>query len=214
MLTTIFILLTIFIAFAIGSFRFSLMSSPLKLITIQLGISLVVQTIGLYLMQNGMLNEWLFNVYIPIEIWFLGGAALIYLNNNAQKSVLSALLIFATIVWLFQIYNNGIEQFAVWTLLTQSLILVLAYTTILFQLLRTQDKDSFIIKKSTFWIAISIIIYYGCNIPFFSFLQHLIEVDKNSAKLLFQINSVLCLIRYPLTGYALYLAKTEKNKYG
>lgn len=204
------IIATLLICIIIGIPQMPQMKRPLKLIIVQLILAFIVQSIGMGMNIQGHENTWLFNLYMPLEVWLIGMTAYYYIRTPAIKKSLLLLLPINTIIWGVIIIQEGINAFALAAIVTESIILTFAFIYILIELLQAQTKDSYITRSSTFWIAISIVIYFGCNIPLFSFLQYLMEVDMNYARLLFRINLILCIVRYVLTVYALYLAKKER----
>lgn len=207
--TTIAILL---ICITIGTPQIPHMKLPLKFILAQLILAFIVQALGIFIDIQNHENTWLFNLYIPLEVWLTGLAAYFYIKKPTIKKSLLILLPINTIVWAIIIAKKGIDNIALGAIVAESILLTTAFIYVLIELLQAQTKDSYITRNSTFWIAISIVIYFGCNIPLFSFLQYLMDVDMNYARLLFRINLILCAVRYVITGYALYLARKERKQ--
>jgi hypothetical protein len=200
-----------FFALIAGSIYFKSLSRPYKLVFYLTAIAAVVEGYGFYIYSVlKQPNIWLFNFYLIIEVWLMGLAAIYLINNKKIRIIFYALLAITTIVWLLNIYLTSIYRFANYAMICGCALLTIMYITVLLDNSIFSSKE--ILKQPVFWLAISSIIYFACDIPLmglFNFLS--VQMPTSTVMKLALINSALDIIRYPIAGVSFILLGRQKK---
>lgn len=151
------------IASCVGIYTFTRLDYFSKLIAVQVFIALIVELIGLQILKQKPSNVWLYNYYMLAEFSLLIIAAGLKSTIVSLKSIILLLLFF--LCWGLEIYWNSIEIFAVNTYVLGATILLVSFSIVLYRSVQNRDP---LFGQSKFWFAIGIILFYGCNIPFFA----------------------------------------------
>jgi hypothetical protein len=178
---------------------------PYKLTLIQVGIAIIFElagwTIAHYWHQH---NLWLFNCFHVIELWIMGMAGYFLFQSMAIKRNVILLLLLGTGIWTFTIIATGIFVFSTLCLVSLALILDIIYLVILIKTGLSGDER--IQGKPVFWLRLSVIIYYSCNIPYYGLFNYLYKHNPHLHKLLFDVIIFnLNYIRYPFIALSFYL---------
>lgn len=192
------------IALLIGFYYAKKLSKPFIYILIQIFLALIIETYGWYLsIVLSQYNVWLFNSYYLIELWLLLLCAYLLISNSLFKRIILSLLLLGTAIWASNIYIVGFNTLIIWSILFNSIAFVFSYSYILYNLIFYDDAK--LIVQPKFWLCMSMIIYFACNIPLFGLLNFLVDNDMHLAKNLFWINLILNFIRYPMVAVSFYL---------
>ena len=170
-----------FFSLIIGGYNFKCLSLPYRLVLLLIAIGSFCEFYGYYIFKHlHKSNQWLFNIYIIIEVWLLGMSAIYLINNHKIKKSFFLLLIINTIVWIFTIASNSIYLFATISMVCGSSIITLMYIIVLYSnSLFTGEK---IIKQPVFWLCISTILYFGCDIPYMGLYNYITKHLPNLGK--------------------------------
>ena len=144
-----------------------------------------------------------------IEVWLLGLAAIYLVRKDIVKKVFFILLIINTIVWACVVVNNSIYSFATISMVCGCCLVTLMYISVLFN--NSLFNGGSIIKQPVFWLSLSTILYFGCDIPFMGLHNYLVEHMLRLATQLTNINTVLDIIRYPLVAISFILLGRRKQ---
>jgi len=183
---------------------------PYRLLSIQVICGLIIEVIGHIFINQRTLNTICYNFYTIVEFYLMYAAGVILLNK--YKKVFWAISVLPLIVWFIHIWRLGIDNFSNYSFILGGLLLV-----ILFVLLLYQTTKSVTILKYTpdFWICIGIIVYFGCNVPFFSLFAYFTSHGKEKlGSRLFILNDFLALTRYLCFGIAFLLLNSKKRSNG
>lgn len=195
-------------AFALfaGIYYFRHLTPPYKLTMYLVAIAIFFESYGYYIRSTGHMNAWLFNFYIPIEMWLLGVAGMYFLPNRRVKMITAIFLIISTIIWASNIVANTVYVYANYAMACGALILTVLYFAVLFANSLFNTKQ--ILRQPLFWLALSNILYFGCIVPFLGLFQYLTQMPT-LGKELATINYILNFIRYPMVGVSFILLGRE-----
>jgi hypothetical protein len=116
-------------------------------------------------------NQWVFNIQILCETTLLLFAA----NSYFEKQFAKRLIMLCWILFLFffagQIAYNGFYDLSVTSLTLESILMIIIYTLILFRCF--YETFAVEIRSPEVWASIGLILYFGCNLPYFSLFNYL-----------------------------------------
>lgn len=154
-------------------------------------------------------NVWLFNSYLFVgELLLMGIPAIGLINKKALKYFGSGLLFISTILWVTSLLQKGLNYFSPVAVISIYASLLIMYFVILFDCTFSSGEKLF--TKPNFWLSLSVIIFFCCNIPNYGMYNYLYQNHPALQKSLFNITLILDFIRYPLTGYSFYLLGKQK----
>lgn len=187
----------------IGIYFFRFLPKPYKLVFYHLLIVCVCEITGYFLTQAGQTNGWLFNFFwlLP-ELLLMGIAGKDLIQSKLMKNVATVLMFIGIVIWIVNIYKSGINQFANWTFIYISIMLIVIYLNVLFGCIFNGTN---LTGSPAFWLSVSVILYFSCALPYFGLFQYLNTTSRSLAKGLFYINEFLNFVRYPMVAVSFYL---------
>lgn len=207
-LDSIFLYSTLVITFVTSIIcltRINTLDLPWKLIAIEVCIVFIVQLAASILLHFGKQNVLLLNLFMIVDLLLLGAAGLLFLRIGSTRTfmlLLGVLSFIACLIILLLLDPRRALNNVVF------LISGLYVFTLYLFLLVQASADITPFKLPHTWLCIGVIIYFGCNVPFFSLFNYLsnnAERWKNLGDYLYVINSVLCVARYTAILYAIIL---------
>lgn len=176
-------------------------SAPYKLVTIQLLLILFVEAVGL---TEIVFNKYyLYNSYLLSELFITSLTAYFLLKKTLIKKATYITLPLLLISWSSEVFLHQCKNFATITFLLSSVLFLGMFIVILYHYGTTQLLPA---KQPAFWVCISMIVYYGCNIPIFSFIDYLIVNHHGNPEVLYTvINNSVSILRYMLLAVAFFL---------
>jgi len=202
------------LAILFGLYYFKSLSIAFRLILFQVVLALICESFARYLLIRHSFhynNLWIFNWYLLCEMWLAGLAGKSLISNKIIKRIIPYLLIALTVLWAVNIYVEGMVNFANWCFIGSSIILVAIYIVVLFETALFKSQNIF--SQPAFWLSLSIVLFFGCDLPYFGLRNYLISHNLNSLELkLYIINSVLNFIRYPLIAISFIFCGQNASK--
>ncbi len=188
----------------------------LKIFSVLLGLTLVNEIIANYFLSVLHLRSNLpvYNIFMLIEFWVFALYYSYILKSRFQKIIIRLFLILFPVFWYITTFHffNGLNHWNSYLILAGfsfTVFLSVAYCYRLF----TSDQLIKFRKQSEFWIAIGLIIFYSCNLPYLGMYNYL---SNNFSELALQLKKVLqptnCLM-YALFIYAYICRTTNTMKY-
>jgi len=206
----LYTLLGILVTIVIGIIYRKYLAWPYRLVWMLAVLGCICEIAGYYIVKNlHAHNAWLFNLYMPLEPLLLGIAGTGFIKGNGYKKVIYALLAMNVMVWLFEIFKYSIFTFASLSMICGCFLLVAIYIGVLMNVAISGSKT--LIKEPLFWLCLSTILYFGCDIPSMG-LFHYWPTYKRTAIRLSNINQVLNFFRYPLVAVSFLLAVFQKKE--
>lgn len=182
----------------------------LKIFSILLGITLINEIIANYFLTALHLrsNHPVYNVFMLIEFWVFAFYYSFILKSRFQKIINRLFLILFPVFWYITTFHlfNGLNHWNSYLILAGFSFTVFWSVAYCYQLFTSAQLIRFR-RHSEFWIAIGLIIFYSCNLPYLGMYNFL---SNNFPELAEQLKKVLqptnC-IMYFLFIYA-YLCRT------
>lgn len=195
-------------AFCVGAYTFTKLDLFSKLIAIQVFVAFLIELVGLQIRAQNSSNVWIYNCFMLVEFSILFIASSITLGKISFISLL--ILSLYWICWGVEIYINAIGNFAIRTYVIGAITLLISFSIVLYK--SVQNRDS-LLFQSRFWFSIGIILFFGCNIPFFS-MHSYIRNTSNIAqvKMLINLMSFFAHIRYICMAIGFVIVFREVNK--
>jgi len=205
----VFLLLTV--AFLAGIIFWKSLSIFLKIIVVQLGLGIAAQTWGaVYGMNNLSLNNLGYNLYITLEVCLLAGANAIYLNRLKDRIIIATGLICFGAAMVTDFSRKTAFAFSDHAYIVECLLLVLLYLMLLTR--EVIAKIEKITRSPLFWIGIGSILYFGCNIPYFSMRPYFEKTNSKLTTSLFILNKILLNFRYLFVLIAFLLQRKQSHR--
>jgi hypothetical protein len=162
--------------------------------------ALIFELSGFFIHKTPGSNQWLFNCYLPFDCGLPLLAAHYFLKKRNNTYLLIGGYVLFLVVEVYDIYSKGINTFAMNAYITDSILLICTYLIVLYTTVMTYRGS--IIRLDTFWLCLGIILFYGCNIPYFSMLGLMVRYGVGTQ--LFIILRVLNNVRYLFVAYSFY----------
>ena len=151
-------------------------------------------------------NHWFYNGYLIIEIGLLCFAPLQLFKTTFEKLSLLLLFAFYVLVFAFQIYLNGLDQFANFAFASAGFVVSLIYGYILY--LSFQIPEWAHPRSAIIWASFGLILFFACNVPYFSLFNYLNTHFLTLSRFMFHvITDVLANARYFMLALAFYLVR-------
>ncbi len=182
----------------------------LKIFSILLGITVLTEVIANFFLSNLHLpsNHPVYNIFMLIEFWAYAFYYHYIIRNKILKKIITVFLILFPVFWFITIFYlfDGLEHWNSYLILVGFSFTILWSAAYCYQLFTSAGLIKFR-YQSEFWIAIGLIIFYTCNLPYLGMYNFL---GANYSELAQQLKKVLqptnCLM-YSLFIYA-YLCRT------
>ena len=194
-----------------GGYNYKRMSIPYRITFFVVILAIFCEVYGYYISMPlpHKSNVWLFNWYIMIEAIMVGIAAVFLVNNKRMKLFFSFLIVVNFIYWVVIMYTQNKPLLVSTSIISGCIMLSFMYIVIL-------SNNSFITKniatQPVFWLCISTIIFFGCDIPCMGLYNYTYEtMTKSLAHKLATIHTILDIIRYPLLGVSFLLFRERKT---
>jgi len=197
------------LALGIGAYCYKYLSQAYKLIMLQVAIALLAECYGRYLGLKGQHNAWVFNLQNLADLLLTGWAAKLLTGKPINKVIPFLLLLF-TGLWAVNIYVDGFYQLAAWFFVSSCILLVLLYIAVLFN--KSLFSNKRILEEPATWLAISVILYFGCSVPYFGLYHYLISNFSVTARNLWAINMWLDVLRCPLIAVCFLTAAKQQKQ--
>ena len=196
-------------ALVIGAYYYQYLSRAYRVVLLLALIALVSEVAGQYIRHNlHEHNVWLFNLYMPLEPLFLGVVSIDLVGSRFYKKLVYCFIILNFIIWGIELYRNSLDSFASFSMICGCFLLVGIYTYTLFFI--SMHNNSTLIKIPSFWLCLSVILYFGCDIPYMGMFRYW-PTYKTAIIKFSNINQLLNFIRYPLVAICFIMAGNQKR---
>lgn len=206
-----FYIITITLAFLISLISFKL-NYPihLKIFSVLLAITSITEVLANFFLSNLHLqsNHPVYNIFMLIEFWAYAFYYRYIIRNKILQKVITAFLILFPLFWYTAVFYlfDGLEYWNSYLILVGFSFTILWSVAYCYQLFTSVELIKFR-NQSEFWIAIGLLIFYTCNLPYLGMYNFL---ATNYSELAQQLKKVLqptnCLM-YSFFIYA-YLCRT------
>jgi hypothetical protein len=195
--------ITITFCIVAGLMSFRNIPAALRLLILQACIALLADILGLLSIRTNLLpiNQILFNIYIPLEFLLMLFAARANFGRHFRVFSLAGIICFL-ISYGLSMTRAGIFHLATQTIAVCAVILTITYFVVLLQNIQRESSGY---TTGIYCIAVAVMLYYCCIVPYFGFMHYITEHDLRLAKQLYYINNVLSSLRYVCTGIGLLI---------
>lgn len=150
-------------------------------------------------------NHWLFNINILIECSFLTFAAYYYLKKTNRSGVLF-LYGFFFISYILIMYFKSFSEFNPYAYLFECLLVTALYSLVLYNYFNSDLQHQS--QPIVVWVSIGILLYFACNVPYFSLFDYLNRQHPEiSSKLFAFITDILANARYLCLAIGFWLIR-------
>ena len=151
-------------------------------------------------------NVPLFNAYIVFELWVMGIVAILLSKNRIGQYLLVAGLLFCSLVDAYFLWRDGVAKLATYGLLCHCLLFLTAFLILLIRSF-TIKNAAYAFRDPDTWLCLAMIIYCGGDVPVLGFFNEMISHHPRIARSVYNINSVLCIVRYSLISVAFFMQR-------
>jgi hypothetical protein len=142
-------------------------------------------------------NQWVFNIQLFCETTLLCFAANCYFEKRFAKRLVMLSWMLFLFFFFGRLASNGFFEFNVISYSAESILMLAIYTLILFQCF--YETFTIEVKSPEVWASIGLVLYFGCNLPYFSLFNYLNSHYLNMSETLHRhITDVFSNIRYIL----------------
>lgn len=199
---------SIVIALLIGVYKLKAMPFPYKLILWSVCISAGAEISGYFLSKYHYNNSWIYNIYLVVSVSVLIKAGAFLSNKKIIKKLANVVVPLFILMWGISI-SRSTDKLASDAFLVGAILLCLLFLSILIENALIATFSYF--KQPVVWLSIAIVIYFGCNIPYFGLMNHLIKDDGRLAYKLYDINLCLAIVYYLLLDCCFLLFTKREN---
>lgn len=198
----------------IASLRSFLYNYPkhLKMFSILLGITLLVELTANFFLKMMHIKGYrsaLYNQFALFEFILYGFFYYQVIQNRQIKKLIVFFICLFPVLW---VYTTFFEYgYKAWN---SAVITIGAYFTVLFSLLYVYHSSAHtdatrLANRSEFWIAIGMILFYSCQIPYFGILNVLNKISLSLSKSMLLVSMSINAIMYYSFTYAYLCRKTK-----
>ena len=191
-------------------FKWKYLSFELKILSVYLLLSFLTDITTLQLAINSINNLPLLYVLTVLEFPLI---SLIYykiFRSSYLKRIIVAMAITFFFIVIFNLYNEGISNYAALPRTVESIIFTV-YSIILFYKMLRSGVDFRIEKNETFWFNGSILVYFAGTLLFFSLSSYILEhASLDTQRKLFTTPAILNIVQKLLFTIAIWISQRRK----
>lgn len=190
----------------VGTFLFYNLSTPYRFALLYVVVGSFFDIASFILYKLGFANINYNNYYILIDFALSIMPALILAKKIRAIYIIG--IVVAINFFLYNITTGNKQIFLNWCLVLQSILIVIIYLDILINKFRNSDIS---FRNPEWALTTGLIIFYGCCIPFFCFINYLIKTNNSFAGQLYVIIDLLNIFKYIFIAISFALNKNEKK---
>lgn len=175
-------LLSVIIASGIGIYVYRYMNLMQRIILFQAVSYMLIYLFSLIvtiIQSNSKVplnDQWVYNLFMPIETVFLTWAGSVYFTIRRQKILIWIGFAAFFSIYLTEVIIKGINVFSNHGYIAESILMLIIYLFILYSCFL--EEYSHWKYSPNVWICLGIILYFGGSIPYLSLLSYL---EKNAS---------------------------------
>lgn len=154
------------------------LSKPYLMVVLQVCIAFVVECIGYNLRINLHPNVWLYNCYLLMDCTIMLYAGFLLMGKRNAGHILCGYGFFLS-CWVFEILKRPLNTFFTYTFIINAILLTAVYLIVLYKTAMAHKGPIGTLPE--FWLSLGIMIYYACNLPYFSVITSLYEKCSRQA---------------------------------
>jgi hypothetical protein len=200
------VFITEYLAFLVALFTWKRHTLVFRLFFFDLLLVFINETAGLYFIYfvykpHAGNNLWTNFIYIVVEVWLMGMAGYLLISNKLLRKTIPWLLVSFTGMVVAYACIRSVHEAPVMCFFFASLILVGIFLYVIIQMVNMKVVS----REPLFWMSIGLIIFYGCNIPYWGVFNYLLKNDLKMLQKLVMLLWVINILRYSLTTVSFLL---------
>jgi hypothetical protein len=188
----------------------------LKIFSILLGLTFINEIIAGYFLGALHLksNHPVYNIFMLIEFWVFAFYYSFIIKNRILKIIILVFLILFPVFWFITCFYffNGIGHWNSYLIIAGFSFTVFWSAAYCYQLFTSAALIKFR-AQSEFWIAVGLIIFYSCNLPYLGMYNFLYRNYDGLAEQLKEVLQPTDCLMYALFIYAYLCRTTNTMKY-
>jgi hypothetical protein len=200
----------LFAAMVVGVYSFKKLNNFYKIIFLQVLCASIIYVVARLITYHQKLkevpadNQWVFNVYIILEVLLLSSAATLQIKSNKIKIIIAFGVTGCLAMFGYHLSSVGFYRFANNTQIVAGILIIAIYLYLIFSALhRPSSVNKF---PTEVWLYIGLCLYFACNVPLMAFIHYLYSRSPELTETLFNfITNVLGNIRYLLTAISFWI---------
>lgn len=153
-------------------------------------------------------NHWVFNLNIFVETSLLALAAYHYFESMNYKKIIVITYMIYSMVFIYLLSSKGIYTFSIPAYITESIIIITFYSIILLNSFRNFTPQD---RRPEIWMSTGILLYFACNLPYFSLYNFLTQNYPDLTAALFLITEILANLRYLFLAIGFWIIWKHPN---
>ena len=152
-----------------------------------------------------------YNFFILVEFIFYAYFFKHIIKNVYLQKVIKLFLFMFPVLWyIFSFYCFNILQWSSYAFVFGGTFIIFFALIYCYEKLTSEETTS-LFNEGEFWIAIGLIVYYTCVVPYMGMFHYLTENYEQLAVKLKKLNLITNIIMYCLFAYA-FICRTIKTK--
>ncbi len=176
-----------------------------------MAVASATESLAAILSLNGIFNQWLYNLYFPIEFMML---VLLSLRTLAVSRAFGITLLlgsgFVVGELIETLTGSGFGTMATTTYIIGGAILCALSVAGLFKLANTTEAR--LRHHPLFWVLLATVLWFGGCIPLTGVLNYLEARDHDLTLNLYRVVQALCIVRYATMAYGNWLGSSVPNQ--
>jgi hypothetical protein len=202
----------ILIAFSLvaGVVSWAHLDSILKIVFILALTGAVAEAIGVIYGKFHQNNTVIFNGYVFVNLLLLGLLAIKSHKGKIYRAFVFCGILICAIIDVGCIWRMGVNVFANWAYLAEGILATVVFLFVFIDMF-ISGRSNKIIMQPMLWVCGGLLLYHGCTVPLFGFLNYLIKYQPTIASKVYNINAILNGTKYVFFGIAFLLARHHVN---
>lgn len=185
----------------------------LKFFSILLGLTFFIEVLTLVMINLLYVRstQWVYNLFVPIELVAYGYFYLLLLKKKWLKRLTLAISIVFPIAGLVTTFT--VFHFYTWNSYQAigSALFSIVFAVSYYYELFVSTEEFKLKNKPEFWIATGMIIFYSCQLPFLGTLNYLVKVSMELANTFLDVLDYIDILMYLIFCYA-FLCRINTRK--
>jgi hypothetical protein len=177
-------------------------------------LTIIVELSGLWMIQNGINNYLLFNIFTTVEFVFYSFLFFKHYRKNKNK-VLSLLFmpLYILAVTINLIYFQGIEKFHTYTFLLGAFFMAVFCCLFFYESVLPEYVEIILTKQPFFWVCTGLLLFYLGSVIINALFEYLRNFDMQieGKKIYSSINQILNIILYSAFLISFIVCRSNKR---
>jgi hypothetical protein len=165
----------------------------LRFFPIFLFITVVVESIGFMLREQGLASRPMFNYFMAFEFVFYFFVLRLIIKDIRVRRIILYFTILYPIIAIIYILSRNLYDFHSLTYFMGAISVVCCCVYYFYEMFKTPVINN-LFKEPPFWICAGLVIYYSCTVPLAGVINYLnpnIELEENLGRLILAISNFL-----------------------